>query len=115
MRGFSDKAAGRFEVENLAKHIQVPGVMRKIAPFKSGPIETDLGSNCRLIKGRMVGLDPPAFARLTPELRLAPPAKPAWPKIEFVPTGRRLSAIVRRQSKSADLLFTFNFILPSSG
>src|ERR1700722_4915621 len=39
-----------------------------------------------------------AFARLTPELRLAPPAKPAWSKIVFVPTGRRLSAIVRRQS-----------------
>src|ERR1700722_214656 len=39
-----------------------------------------------------------AFARLTPELRLAPPAKPAWSKIVFVPTGRRLSALVRRQS-----------------
>jgi hypothetical protein len=41
---------------------------------------------------------PPAFARLTPELRLARQLKPTWPKIAFVPFGRRLSAIVRRQT-----------------
>src|ERR1700722_8725214 len=46
----------------------------------------------------MGGLDPPDFARLMPGLRLAPPAKPAWPKIVSVPAGRGLSAIVRRQS-----------------
>jgi hypothetical protein len=39
-----------------------------------------------------------AFARLTPELRLARQPKANKPKIVFVPTGRRLSAIVRRQS-----------------
>jgi hypothetical protein len=55
-----------------------------------------------------------AFARLTPELRLARQPKANKPKIVFVPTGRRLSAISSASSqRRRTSCLPLNFILPS--